>query len=105
MKFLSLCVAPLVLASTAAALPGNWHDWMNNNHCNNDDNNSGLTQDEANDIIAKFTEILEHTDVDASNVTAQALLADGFFEKSDSINTLAGFPVRSVAETECIHEN
>ena len=89
MKFLSI-LAPLALASTAVALP-NWRDW----------NGAGpvcpestcLTQADAEDIANKFASVLNHPDVNAANATAQALIADGFFEKSDSINMLAGHPV------------
>ena len=81
MKFLSI-LAPLALVSAAVALPA-WNDW--NGNC--------VTQAEADDIVNKFASILAHSNVNAANATAQALIADGFFEKSDSINLLAGFPV------------
>lgn len=86
MKFLSF-VAPFALLSSALAVPGGWNDW-----------NNGLTQGDAADIVSKFTQILSHSDVKAANATAQALIGDGFFENSDSINVLAGFPVSASLE-------
>jgi len=85
MKFLSL-LAPLALVSTAFAAPspGGWNDW-----------NNALSQGDATDIVNKFITILSHSNVAAANATAQALIGDGFFEKSDSINILAGFPLGS----------
>ncbi|OCT47364.1 hypothetical protein CLCR_02632 [Cladophialophora carrionii] len=92
MKFSSI-LAPLALASTVAALPS-WRDWhgagpaWRGKGC--------LTQADADDIVAKFISILDHPDVDAANATAQALIGPDFFEKSDSINMLAGHPVGAV---------
>ncbi|KEF52448.1 uncharacterized protein A1O9_11689 [Exophiala aquamarina CBS 119918] len=87
MKFLSL-LAHLTLVSTGFALPGGWNDW-----------NNALTQGDATDIVSKFITILSHSDVSVANATAQALIADNFFEKSDSINMLAGFPLGSTTTT------
>jgi hypothetical protein len=56
-----------------------------------------LTQADADDIVAKFISILDHPDVAAANATAQALIGPNFFEKSDSINMLAGHPVRRLS--------
>ncbi|KAK5048678.1 hypothetical protein LTR84_005769 [Exophiala bonariae] len=83
MKFFSIA-APLALVSSVLAAPGGWNDW-----------NTGLTQGDALDIVSKFTQVLSHSDVKAANATAQALIGDGFFENSDSINILAGFPLGS----------
>ncbi|KIX99590.1 uncharacterized protein Z520_04223 [Fonsecaea multimorphosa CBS 102226] len=92
MKFSSI-VAPLLLASTVAAVPG-WRDWHDaGSKC---PQSTCLTQADADDIVAKFISILDHPDVAASNATAQALLGDNFFEKSDSINMLAGHPIGAV---------
>jgi hypothetical protein len=90
MKFSNI-LASVALASTATALPS-WKDWHGarpswvGSGC--------LTQADADDIVAKFVSILDHPDVNASNATAQALIGPDFFEKSDSINMLAGHPVR-----------
>lgn len=81
MKFFSL-LAPLALVSTGLAFPGGWNN-----------QNYGLSQGDAVDIVSKFTQILSHSDVAAANATAQALIGEGFVEKSDSINILAGIPV------------
>ncbi|KIX03557.1 uncharacterized protein Z518_07110 [Rhinocladiella mackenziei CBS 650.93] len=92
MKFLSV-LAPLALASTAAAMP-RWRDWHGAGpKC---PESTCLTQVDAEDIVSKFASVLDHPDVAASNSTAQALIADGFFEKSDSINMLAGHPIGAV---------
>ncbi|KIW19501.1 hypothetical protein PV08_00073 [Exophiala spinifera] len=91
MKFLGV-VTSLALASTAVAAPG-WTPWQQGGKPQGP--SSCLTQNDANDIVNKFISVLDHPDVDASNATAQALIADGFFEKSDSINLLAGFPAGS----------
>lgn len=53
----------------------------------------GLSQAFAEDVVAKFITILSHSDVATANATAQALLADGYSEISDSILSLEGQPV------------
>ena len=80
MKFFGV-LAPLVMATTALAAPG-WGD-----------RNGALSQRDAEDIVAKFSSILTHADIPTANKTAQALIAEGYTETSDSINILAGFPV------------
>lgn len=80
MKFFSV-LATMALASIVSAAPG-WNDW-----------NSGLTQKDAEDIVAKFSSVLTHADIPTANKTAQALIAEGYTETSDSINILAGYPV------------
>ena len=66
--------------------------------------NKCLTQTDADEIVAKFISLLEHPDVAAANATAQALIGDTFFEKSDSINMLAGHPVRGYfSEYRCYY--
>lgn len=80
MKFFGV-LASLALATTTLAAPG-WNDW-----------NSALTQKDAEDIVAKFSSVLTHADIPTANKTAQALIADGYTETSDSINILAGYPV------------
>lgn len=81
MKFLSI-LAPLslVVATAATAIP-------------RDGSKYGLTQEVADDIVAKFITILDHQDPVAANATAQALLAEGYTEISDSILSLEGQPV------------
>jgi len=69
-----------VLTAAAAGLP----------RCGCD----ALSQDFADDVVAKFITILDHSDVATANATAQALLADGYQEISDSILSLEGQPVR-----------
>lgn len=80
MKFFSL-LAPLALVSSALAFP----TLVLNS----------ISQREAEDIVNKFTQILDHSNLPAANATAQALIANNFVEKSDSINILAGIPVSS----------
>ena len=94
MKF-SAIFAPLALASTVAAFPG-WIDWHGKRPFCPQVQDSCLTQADADNIVAKFISILDHPDVTAANVTAQALIGPNFFEKSDSINMLAGHPVSDV---------
>jgi glycine cleavage system regulatory protein len=80
MKFFSL-LAPLALVSSGLAFPVlTWNSF---------------SQGEAVDIVNKFTQILAHSNIAAANATAQALIANNFVEKSDSINILAGIPVSS----------
>jgi hypothetical protein len=94
------------MASTALAGPqwGDWSDsaaattvtsgepsWPTGSACPTD---TCLQQADAEEAVAKFISIVDHPDVAKSNATAQAFLADTFFEESDSIDTLAGFPVR-----------
>ncbi|KAJ9601859.1 hypothetical protein H2200_013658 [Cladophialophora chaetospira] len=81
MKFSTL-IAPFAFASVTVALPVMWP------FC--------LTQGDANDIVGKFITVLQHTNINAANATAQALIGPNFFEKSDSINMLAGKPVGSI---------
>ncbi len=100
MKFLGVAVASLAMASTAMAGP-QWGDWSDSAaaatvtsgpaSCPTD---SCLQQSDAEEVVAKFISIVDHPDVAKANATAQAFLADTFFEESDSIDTLAGFPVR-----------
>lgn len=85
-----LVALSLILASTAAAVPSLIkfrRDTPLNSTC--------ISQSDAESIVAKFTTVMEHTDVNAANQTAQDLLSDDFFETSDSINTLAGDAVSS----------
>ena len=92
MKF-STVLASVAFASSALALPGNWNDWVKGGPLCPPANNQCLTQADADDIVAKFISLLDHPDVNAANATAQALIGPNFFEKSDSINMLAGHPV------------
>ncbi|KAK6371492.1 hypothetical protein LTS17_008742 [Exophiala oligosperma] len=100
MKLLSVIITSIALASTTIAAPGGWTQWQGGagggkSGNNNNGNNNCLSQNDANDIVNKFISVLNHPDINASNATAQALIADGFFEKSDSINMLAGHPAGS----------
>lgn len=94
MKFIT-AVASLALASAVSAAPS-WADWAPKScpevECPVD---TCLQQSDAEDIVNKFISVLNHPDVEASNATAQALIGDDFFEESDSINMLAGHPVRT----------
>jgi hypothetical protein len=74
---LSIIIAPLALASTALA-------WNPSGPC--------LSDVYATKIVNDFISILEHTG--NANATAQALLADNYTEQGDSINIIAGRPVR-----------
>ena len=53
-----------------------------------------MTDDMAYSVYNGFMDILTNPDRQAANATAQALIADAYVEESDSINSLAGFPVR-----------
>ncbi|KAK5055430.1 hypothetical protein LTR84_013180 [Exophiala bonariae] len=55
-----------------------------------------LSQAFAEDVVAKFITILNHPDPAAANATAQALLADGYQEISDSILSLEGQPLGGI---------
>ena len=74
---LSIIIAPLALASTALA-------WNRSVLC--------LSDAYATTIVNNFISVLEHTG--NANATAQALLADSYTEQGDSINIIAGNPVR-----------
>jgi hypothetical protein len=101
MKYL-VAAASLALASAVSAAPS-WADWASSSSSSDTvtcpdvvcPTDSCLQQSDAEDIVSKFITIIQHKDIDVANVTAQALLADSFFEKSDSIDILAGIPVRS----------
>lgn len=81
MKLLSTIIQlSTVVYAAAAVLPRN--------------NCGGLSQAFAEDVVARFITILNHPDPVAANATAQALLADGYTEISDSILSLEGQPVR-----------
>ncbi|KEF52794.1 uncharacterized protein A1O9_11211 [Exophiala aquamarina CBS 119918] len=56
----------------------------------------GLSQEFAEDVVAKFISTPDHGDVATANATAQALLADGYQETSDSILSLEGQPLGGV---------
>jgi hypothetical protein len=87
MKLFTLFATFITLVSVSALPKRHRHDW-NKYKC--------IQQWEANDIVAQFISILQHYDVPAANVTAQALLADNFQEISDSILSLEGQPVSFV---------
>lgn len=81
MKLLPILVQlASVVAATAAVLPRGGCE--------------GLSQEFAEGVVAQFISILSHSDVATANATAQALLADGYTEISDSILSLEGQPVR-----------
>ena len=58
-----------------------------------------VTQDQANTLITRFIGFLDHKGSDLGNATqtAEAILHVGYTEVSDSVDTLAGFPVSYVA--------
>ncbi|KIW51098.1 hypothetical protein PV05_09850 [Exophiala xenobiotica] len=102
MKYL-VAAASLALASAVSAAPS-WADWVSSSSSSSSSDtvtcpdvvcptDSCLQQSDAEDIVSKFITIIQHKDIDVANATAQALLADSFFEKSDSIDILAGIPV------------
>ena len=55
-----------------------------------------LTDKQANFLVSTFAGALENTNRQATNATMQVLLANNWVEQSDSINTLAGYPVCSL---------
>nr|KAK5441757.1 hypothetical protein LTR18_006679 [Exophiala xenobiotica] len=99
MKYL-IAAASLALASAVSAAPS-WADWASSSSSSDTvtcpdvvcPTDSCLQQSDAEDIVSKFITIIQHKDIDVANATAQALLADSFFEKSDSIDILAGIPL------------
>ncbi|OCT46103.1 hypothetical protein CLCR_00510 [Cladophialophora carrionii] len=83
--------ASLALASVVAAVPDLYkvrRDASSNSTC--------VSQGDAENIVAKFITVMEHTDVHAANETVQELLSDSFTETSDSINTIAGNALGSI---------
>ena len=49
----------------------------------------------ATSLVSSFKSVLTNPDRQAANATAQIIIADNFTETSDSIDTLAGYPVRT----------
>lgn len=94
----------LLATTTATILPRGGHgngggdDWSSkspvpgyprgNSHC--------LSDQQATFLVNTFKGMLTNTDRNGANKTAQILLAEGFVEESDSINILAGYPVRAL---------
>lgn len=94
--------APLLLASALAA-PG-WGNWGQNwgpkgpaVPCLNDA--------EVSAIVADYTYLLRFPQGANFTSIANARLSDKFFVSSDSINTLAGIPVRRIATALTSHTN
>lgn len=52
-----------------------------------------LTDQQAQFIVNAFKTVLTSQDRNAAKTLANALIADGYVEESDSINFLAGYPV------------
>lgn len=103
MKFLT-AAATMALVSSVCAAP-NWGDWVRPTQCPDAECpdlecpvDTCLQQSDAEEIVNNFIAFLDHPDIPAANETAQALLAEGFFEKSDSINMLAGHPVSTSSD-------
>ncbi|KIW71772.1 hypothetical protein PV04_00009 [Phialophora macrospora] len=90
MRFLNLATS-LALASTIAAIPD-----LSRVRRDASLNSTCVSQSDADSIVAKFITVMEHADVNAANQTVQELLSDGFFETSDSINTIAGNALGSI---------
>jgi len=84
MKFSSY-VLPAVLATTAVASPVTKRTEDTSCEC--------LTDDQAYSLVQQFKSILTNPDRSAANATAQVVIADGYVETSDSINSLAGYPL------------
>lgn len=78
----------LVLAGLAACVAARPH-WGDKERC--------VSQEYANQLVADFASALTHENVQASNRTLQRILGDNFYENSQSINVLAGYPVSSTA--------
>ena len=86
MKF-SIVASALALASAVASAPAEEKRGLSG--C--------ISQHEANKFVKRFSGILDHQGSDLGNFTqtAEKLLAPQFQEISDSINSLAGIPVRA----------
>lgn len=82
---LSRATIALSLASSAVAFPGHRRGYSG---C--------LTQDTANTLVAEYAAIQAHasTSLGDTNATAAAIIATGYTEKSESLNSLIGLPVR-----------
>ena len=52
-----------------------------------------LSDDDAQAVIDAFHDILTNPDRQAANATAQQVIDTNYQESSDSINSLAGYPV------------
>ena len=84
MKFSSLSVvAPLVTAAVASPVAGK--GWNSVGSC--------LTQGQAQYLVDQFKIILGSANKTEVVEVATAVIADGYVETSDSINSLAGYPV------------
>ena len=89
MKFTITLAAVAAFASAAYAAPS-YFPGCSKHKC--------LTQGMADKFVTRFIGVLEHQDTDLGNFTQtmEIMLADDFQEISDSINSLAGFPLGSV---------
>ncbi|KPI39672.1 uncharacterized protein AB675_3500 [Cyphellophora attinorum] len=65
----------------------------------NKDHHNCLTTEQATSIVATFSSFLTNPNRTATAEIAQALLAEGYVEESDSINYLAGYPLGSQSFT------
>lgn len=85
MKFFSILL-PSVLATAACASPvlsrrgGGWGECC-------------LTDAQATYLVESFKNILSNPNRTAAAATAQVIISDDYIEVSDSINSLAGYPV------------
>lgn len=59
-----------------------------------DEGDCCLNDYQATYLVEQFKSILTNPDRQAANQTAQTVIADDYVEVSDSINSLAGYPVR-----------
>ena len=95
MKFFALLTVAAVAAAdcvaNAAALPNPFSPIpgypLGNPLC--------LSDSQAQFLVSTFAGMLANPDRNATNKVGQTLIADSYTETSDSINILAGFPVRS----------
>lgn len=90
MRFSTVATAAAALVAGVSAAPGGWGGWQPQN-CLND---TGVAY-----LINGYTYLLEYPQGKDFNATANAILENNFFVLSDSINTLAGIPVRTPPQT------
>ena len=97
-KMPSLCFVASLLVGTAvgSAITGTpyWNPSLSQSSWPTAATSSCLSGPQATSIVAKFESLLTGPQAPSFNATASALLANDFADTSDSIDSLAGYPVR-----------
>ena len=82
MQFFTLALSTLLATAAVASPVKKWNEWEN---C--------LTDAQANYLVQSFKQILSDPNRTAIVAIAEEIIATDYVEISDSINSLAGYPV------------